>query len=342
MKGVAILNIKSNQFFEYIYTNNGEVFIYHNDSDKNKSKDFYNMLPIGTCLCSLLNEKKSFEEYIKRFSDKYKSNSKIEKSVLNNIFKDLMKISPYLEIVKLSFSDLNNDNRKTIQYKDINEIFEFIDYSINEADTYYDNIKNNIRSYGIPAVSVIEIEDKEFMNSYTITNIDELIRVCIIVLHNNKYHIKKCRLCGKYFTSLVGQTRFCDNPSTIDPSKTCKNVSKCIKDIDDGTDNISDVNWVNEFYELKYLDDILRARFRDNAKKETNQDKKQMILNNKKIYMNINSKLRKHITRISEKDKEKYIEIYKDFLNKTKNNLESDPKNFKVDTPNVKLFNDIS
>ena len=336
------MNTKSNDYFEYIYTNYGETFICHNDSDKNKPKDFYNMKPIGTCFCSLLNAKNTFEEYIKEFNDKYKGNSKIEKSVLNKIFKDLMKISSYLEIVKLSFSDLNNANRKTIQYRDINEIFDFIDYSINEADTYYDNIKNNIRSYGIPAVSVIEIEDKEFMNSYTVTNIDELIRVCIIVLNSNKYHIKKCRLCGKYFTSLVGQTRFCDNPSTIDPSKTCKNISKCIKDIDDGTDNISDLKWVNDFYTLKYLDDILRARFRDNAKKETNQDKKQMILNNKKIYMDINSKLRKHITRSSEKDKEKYIKVYKDFLNKTKNNLESDPKNFKVDTPNVKLFNDIS
>lgn len=343
---------KSNSFFEYIYTDNGEAFMRNTFENKRKPKQSITMLPLGTCYCSLLNAKPELYRYIEEFRDKYKKIKILEKSTISTILNDLIKISPYFEVLELSFMELKFSSGNTILKCDIEDIFEYIGEIMEQPDNYYyiltddydDTVeksikRNKIKSYAIPSVSVIDIyvnKKREIMHSYTIKNVQDLLFASAYELFNAKYHLKKCLYCGKYFTSKVGQTKFCNYPNPIDPSKTCREITKCIKD-NNNSDIIFDKKWVSEIYELDYFcNNTLRGRFRDCANIEKNEEKKRLILENKAKFSKIKAKLRKQVISSDKSNRNYYLNIYKRFVNQIDQNTKSTPKNFIVEEPNFK------
>ena len=349
------MNNKTNLFYEYIYTNAGETFIENNNITKQMASHEHNMLPLGTCFCSLYNSRARLKEYINEFNYRFRRNSTLDISALNTILEDLTKISPYLKVVELEFNNIEIFKNNRILKVDLEDILDStIDIISENIFNYlkgkydYDEQENKkyrvetIKIYAIPSLSVIEkyINQKsEFMYSYTIKNISDLMSSSAYVLVNNKYHIKKCFLCGKYFATKHGQDRYCNNPSPTDPSKTCKNAPKVIKDNNDPI-NIYDDKWNNAVLKLDYYyNNTLKGRFRDGANREKDEKTKQFILDNKKKLSKIKSKLRSYVISCSEKDKKYYLKIYYDFAMQIKRNTELEPKIFKVEEPEIKLLN---
>ena len=319
-------------YADYILVNQGEIFKITKNSENANALPILHPQPLGTCYCSLLNAIDKLENYVAQFKNKYCNISNIDQLNLNTIIRDLKKISPYFEILSI---DLNSSSNMDINK--LNHILEYTIMILKKADAYYNDLKNGKQTFGLPSMTIIQSADKTtYFKSYNITNILNLLYVSAYTLFNNKYHLKKCLYCGKYFVTTKGQTRFCDNPSPINPLKTCKQIPKMIYN-DDDDDKIPETDLSRSIYSLEPIYCRIKTNFYDSNKKETDNEKKEFIMQNRKYFMTIVKKLKKEIKGSSEANSKYLIKVYSDFLATVEHNLKLSSKQFKVDPPKYKL-----
>ena len=172
----------------------------------------------------------------------------------------------------------------------------------------------------------------EFYERYSINNLRDLLNVSIYALVKNGYHLKKCNYCGKYFVTKRGQTRFCSNPSPINPSKTCKEIPKRIYNSND-ENIITESDLSKAIYSLEPQYCRVKTIFYDSYKREVDIAKKDLIIQNRQKFMNIVRKLKKEIRGSNNSNYNSLIKIYSNFLNNVEGNLKLNPKQFNIVEP---------
>ena len=64
-----------------------------------------------------------------------------------------------------------------------------------------------------------------YLKAYDIINIQDFFNVYLDYFINNSFVLRKCRNCGKYFIpSSRSDSKYCDNVSPQNPSKTCRDI----------------------------------------------------------------------------------------------------------------------
>lgn len=332
--------------FNYIHSKDGEILKqYENISQLKEDYSSFNMIPLGIIYCSLLNSKSKLQEYIDNFNLNYSftPSTDIEfflKSIYS-INKDIIKISPYFKIITISLIKLLSNitsmsypeiNNRYISYKkDINKIFTDTINSITEAENYYYG-NGKFSSYDLPQMSIIPVKSSnniELMHSFIINTIDELLRASAYALFTQKYHLKKCNICEKFFTTTRGQTRFCDNPCPYNENYTCRTIPKNLP-LDENMESHGDMIVNSYFLQVKRINE----RYRSIAKREKDINTQKEILNNKKKFLKIINELRPRIRKGESKEKiDYYAKIYKNFLDEVDTNLKLFPPNYILKKP---------
>lgn len=321
-----------NDYANYTLLNKGEVLTYTIGKGKLKS---LNIQPFGTCYCSLLNNVYKLENFFTKFKKDYSNRKDVDKKFIKNIVQNLKIINPYFEVLGIELT-------KTKNIDEINHILEYTIMILKKSDNFYYDLKMGNQSFGLPAMSVQSNNGNEYFKSYSIKNIRELMQLCSYILFHNKFHLKKCNYCGRYFVTRRNQTRFCNNPSPVNPRKTCREIPKRIYN-----DNYDDENTISEspifkaIYELEPLYIKIKTNFYDSCKRENNKKQKEYIKLNRKEFMRIAKTFKKKIKGNSPINRDTLIKNYSEFLGNIYNNLKAKPKIFKVEEPKIKLFNDL-
>lgn len=64
-----------------------------------------------------------------------------------------------------------------------------------------------------------------YLKAYDIINLQDFFNVYLDYFINNSFVLRKCRNCGKYFIpSSRSDSKYCDNVSPQNPSKTCRDI----------------------------------------------------------------------------------------------------------------------
>ena len=340
------MSINLETVFNYSYSKDGEfIKDYKNISQLKADNAPFYMIPLGTIYCSILNSKFELQEYLNNFNLKYsytfRTDIKIFFNSLITINKDIVKISPFLNVITISLLKLLEiilvmpynkvENLYKAYKKDINKIFNNTINSITEAEDYYYG-NGTFSGYDLPRMSIIPIKSGdtvELMNSFIINDIDDLLRASAHALFTQKYHLKKCHICGKYFTTKRGQTRFCDNPCPYNEKYTCRTLPKNLP-LDEISEKYGDMQVNSKSLQVKRINE----RFRSYAKREKNIETKNIILCNKKIFLEIINELRPMIRKCEDNKKiDYYTKIYENFLNEVDNNLKKSPPNYIIKRP---------
>lgn len=321
---------------ELIFSNPNSLFVY-NDTI---------VSDLGYALCSLLNSEKD----IKKFKLKIEKNisTYIKNESTNNvfdyiklIFSEFIRINKYLVITENCFIECIDQimNKLSIfpRTKTIIEIYkeclsQTLDIIIKSIYTGKELIKYNVNEIHLPSVYFsFKIRDKKTQSviyEYTLSNIDELIKVSYYQLMLNKYRIKNCKNpdCNKFFIPSSKQV-WCNNPSPDNPNCTCQELQKTLNrkgEVSELEREIDDLN-----VKLKQF----REQYRYYANNATQKRKKEMIINNAEILKNISKDLKRKIIGNSNDTQANYLKIYKNFLNEIETNLKSSPKIFKIKKP---------
>lgn len=333
--------------FKFICYENKENIIFSNPnylliSEYNLTSD------LGCAFCSLLNSKDKIEQFKHKLEKNISNYIKNENS--NNVFNDIkliftefIKINNYLVLTENSFieciSSIMDELSIVPRTTTIIEIYKnCLSHTLdNIIKCIYNGeylINHRVNEILLPSVYFsFKIRDKNILSNsyeYTVSSIDELIKISYYQLMLNKYHIKHCIYpnCNKVFTAPVGQAKYCENPCPDNPNHTCRSIPKNFNRKEDVQSPIEkEVDNLNE--KLKRL----REQYRYYAKIKKQKQKKEMIINNAEILKNVSTDLRRKIKGHSSECQAKYLKVYKDFLNEIESNLKSSPKEFKIKKP---------
>lgn len=322
---------------ELIFSNPNSLFVY-NDTI---------VSDLGYALCSLLNSEKDIEKFKlkmeKNISNYIKNESPInEFDYIKLIFSKFIRINKYLVITENYFIECINQimNELSIfpRTKTIIEIYkeclsQTLGSIIKSIYTGKELIKYNVNEIHLPSVYFsFKIRDKKPQSAiyeYTLSNIDELIKVSYYQLMLNKYRIKNCKYpnCNKFFIPSAKQV-WCDNPCPDNPNCTCNELQKTLNrkgEVSELEREIDDLN-----IKLKRF----REQYRYYASIETRKRDKEMIINNAENLKNISKDLKRKIIGNSNDTQVNYLKVYKNFLDEIESNLKASPKIFKIKKPN--------
>lgn len=356
-------NNNINFIFEYV-KDCEKIFEIHNKYYKNKEIIMDNK-DIGTCFCSILNDKNKVihlkQEFDKTYINEY--SNKIEligiKEIIDLTCSKLININKYFVILSNKFNKLSKESQKTnIFFNELDKEYchltkkslikkrlkYYNDYmkdtvkildNIIDTITLFEDISSNHLSFKdikIPScyMTTISNEDKSYKYTYTIYTLDDLLSVSFYILSNNKYYLKQCKYpnCNKFFVTKRKQTRYCENPCPADPSKTCRNIRKKL---------YQDSNMESWEMELDALyKDVNSSRefFNYYIRKSNNQREIKMLQRNKDIFTTALKDLKQFIKGCTNDNKRnKYIKIYTDFVIEVRNNQKLPNPIFKVKKP---------
>lgn len=343
-----------NTYINYSYAKNKEEISYitpKGDIKQIQLKFWEDELEdiLGSCFCSILNSKESVINSKKLFNKEH-SHIKIDErnimsetaQVMNSAFHLLLNANPYFIILYNDFFEATIgtippsgvENTTIAKFTKeiisrINKIYDNIIETINVFDEFYSKDMIIDKIYLPPSVvSAVNgnVTNKMAEYSYKIHNLDELLGVSFYLININKYHIKKCHGCNKYFSTNDGRFVFCNNPSPFNNSKSCKNIKKTI--------GVDFKQWEIELSSIDKEANTSGSFFRDNIKKIKNQRKKDMIENNYRFFLDISKEYRKYIKGATNEDTRKtYLESYKSFVEEVRKNQLSEPHIYKVKVP---------
>lgn len=304
---------------------------------------------LGYAFCSLLNCVEEIEQFklkvennISKYIKDKSANNAIDNIRL--IFNELIKINKYLVITENTFTECAERIAERVSFKINRDIVKIIEIYKNYVSSTLDKIIKSI-SHGKylithnkdtihlpPSYTSFKVRHKKpqpAIYEYTLSNIDELIRVSYYHLMLNKYHIKQCIYpnCNKYFFTLTGQTRYCENPCPADSTQTCRSIRKNYE-----CDSVQEP-WEYELSNLEKQLTRVRTRYYDNRQRSKNIKQKELISNNYEKLKRITNTLKTYIKGASEEKRVEYLQIYKDFLNEVETNLNSSPCIFKIKKP---------
>lgn len=336
-------NNNINLIFEYA-KDYEKIFKIHNKYSKNE-KIIMDNKDIGTCFCSILNDKNKVialkQEFDKTYINKY--SNKIEliviKEIIDLTYSKLININKYFVILSNKFNKLSKESQMTHKLDKLEIIYnnymkdtvKILDYIINTITSFesYSINRLSFKDIKVPSCYMTSIpnENKSYKYTYTIYTLDDLLAVSFYILSNNKYYLKQCKYpnCNKFFVTKRKQTRYCENPCPADPSKTCRNIRKKLYQ-----DSNSE-SWEMELDDLYNDVNCSREFFNYYIKKSNNQREIKMLQRNKDIFTTTLKDLKQFIKGCTNDNKRnKYIKIYKDFVIEIRNNQKHSPPIFKV------------
>lgn len=362
-------NNNINLIFEYA-KDHEKIFKIHNKYSKNE-KIIMDNKDIGTCFCSILNDKNKVialkQEFGKTYINKYSNEIELIgiKEIIDLTCNKLININKYFVILSNKFNKLSKESQKTnIFFNELDKEYCHLTKKslIKKRLEYYndymkciinllDNIINTItsfESYSINRLSFKDIkvpscymtsipnENKSYKYTYTIYTLDDLLTVSFYILSNNKYYLKQCKYpnCNKFFVTKRKQTRYCENPCPADSSKTCRNIRKKVNH------DLDMESWEMELDALYKDVNCSREFFNYYIKKSNNQREIKMLQRNKDIFTTALKDLKQFIKGCTNDNKRnKYIKIYKDFVIEVRNNQKHSPPIFKVKKPKSQTTN---
>ena len=251
---------------------------------------------LGYAFCSLLNCVEEIEQFklkvennISKYIKDKSANNAIDN--LRLIFSELIKINKYLAITENSFTECSELISKRLALKTnrepskIVQIYKtYISSTLNEIIKSISNGKdlityNRDTIYLPPVYTSFKVRNKKpqpALYEYTLSNIDELIKVSYYHLMLNKYHVKQCIYpnCNKYFFTSTGQSRYCENPCPADSTQTCRSIRKNYEG-----DSVQEP-WEYELSNLEKQLTRVRTRYYDNRQRSKNINQKELISNN--------------------------------------------------------------
>lgn len=353
--------------FDFIYANNSEKILKNYDKYSKGEKMLIGDNDIGTCFCSILNDKSKVIALKQKFNNLYinKYTPKINllgiKEIIDSTYNKLVDINKYFVILYNKFYKLSKESQMTNIFNNFNELDKkyyhftkealikarlkhYNDYmksAINILDniidtiTSFEDISSSCLSFGnikIPSCYMTSISDdhKLYQYTYTIYTLDDLLSISFYILSNNQYHLKQCIYpnCNKFFVTKLGQTRYCNNACPADPSNTCRSIRKKL----------------NQNSKMEYWEVELDALYKDvNSSKEffnyyirksNNQREIKMLKSNKENFTITLKTLKQYICSCTDDNKRnKYLKIYKDFVLEVRSNQKLPVPIFKVKKP---------
>lgn len=163
--------------------------------------------------------------------NKYNIKAKIKKELIKN----------YIETIYLPAC------RKNLCYEQENKIQYFINIYLEKKDLNFEEFYSN--------VTEMRRENKlQYINTYTINDIRELINLYFNELIMNRITLKECENCRKYFIANNKQI-YCDNPSPQNHKKSCRFLANEIKSNSDKIYKIYRKTYKTQHNKLKrYID----------------------------------------------------------------------------------------
>lgn len=351
------MSTEKTTWFEYIRVKDIEEIIVKSASKsepENFSERTFGLHYLGESYCSLLNCKDilyNFRENFKQtYFNKYEDITDLKDILkdIHSVFNQLIKVNGYLYITfdiffeimdeTISISEISSNIKDSYDFS-MNRIYDVLTEIINSislSENCY-NYTTSVNGLSLPpvllnAVRFFEDDYSCLSHTYTIKNIDELLKVSSYQIITNKIHLKKCIYpnCNKYFTTDKGQTRYCENPCPDNPLETCRSIRK---NIDRSSDTQEDWEIALDISEQQL--NRIRTRFYDNiGNKNLSQRKREMISNNKEKLSDITKELKRRIKGNHKGKRKFYLKIYEEFLNEVETNLKSSPSVFKIKKPN--------
>lgn len=330
MKPYIMFEYDKNKEKIFLITSKNEVKILQIKVWENKIED-----DLGTCFCSILNSKDKVIEAKKTFNTNY-SNMKINiNSIFSNVaiivdtvLKSLLNINPYFIILYDSLFECTIGIIK--ETKNINELSDIIKSNINRTfddileaihvfDRFYEGNDIVDTIYLPPAIIHANngnVNNKIEKITYEVHSLDDLLAVSFYLININNYHIKRCGFlkCNKYFSTKMGQTKFCNNPSPFNNSVSCRNAKKTIEI------NFDESPWQKELNMIKPdVDRSIKFLF-DHMKLSTNKREKQMLEKNYERLKETAREFNKIIKSCPDEYKMKYLKQYKEYIQEIRTN----------------------
>jgi hypothetical protein len=336
--------------FDFIYANNSEkIFENYGKYSKNE-KILIGNDDIGSCFCSILNDKNRVislkQKFDKTYMNKYPNEIQLLdiKEIIDLTYNKLVDINKYFVILYNKFNKISNESQMTKRLDKLeriyncymNDVAKILDNIINTI-TSFENISANRLSFKditIPSCSMalISNEHKLYQYTYTIYTLDDLLSVSFYILSNNQYHLKQCIYpnCNKFFVTKLGQTRYCNNPCPADPSNTCRSIRKKVNH------NLKMKYWEVELDALYNDVNSSREFFNYYIRKSNNQKEIKMLELNKENFTTTLKILKQYISGCTDDNKRnEYLKIYKDFVTEVRNNQKLPKPIFKVKKPKL-------
>lgn len=358
-------NNNINLIFEYA-EDCEKIFKINNKYSKNE-KILMDNKDIGTCFCSILNDKNKVialkQEFDKTYINKYSNEIDMMeiKEIIDLTYSKLININKYFVIVFNKFNKLSKESQKTDVFnhfkeldkkhhqstkeslikKRLNHYNYYMKYVINLLDKIIDTIaafedissnRLSFENIKIPSCYMTSLtnENKSYKYTYIIYTLEELLASSFYILANDKYYLKQCKYpnCNKFFVTKRKQTRYCENPCPADTSKTCRNIRKKVNY------NFDMESWEMELDALYKDVNCSREFFSYYINKSNNQREIKMLQRNKDIFTTALKDLKQFIKGCTDDNKRnKYIKIYKNFVIEVRNNQRHSPPIFKVKKP---------
>lgn len=320
---------------EIVFSNPNSLLVYENTIRSD----------LGYAFCSLLNSEQEIEKFKLKIENNISTYIKNESTsnvfdYIKLIFSEFIRINKYLIITENSFikciGQIMDELSIFPRTKTIIEIYkeclsQTLGSIIKSIYTSKELINHNVNEIHLPSVYFsFKVKTKPAIYEYTLSNIEELLNVSYYQLMLNKYHIKKCIYpnCNKLFVHHRGQTKYCENPCPDNPNKTCRSITR----------NLNRRGRVSQI-EIELDDNLepqlkrIKQKYRDYSKRQTQKQKKEMILSNLNVLKTVSSELKRKIKGNSTDIQDYYLKIYKNFLNELETNLKSSPKIFKIKKP---------
>lgn len=361
-------NNNINLIFEYA-KNNEKIFEIHNKYYENE-KILMDNKDIGTCFCSILNDKNKVIALKQNFDKTYinKYSNKIEllriKEIIDLTYNNLIHINKYFIILSNKFNKLSKESQMTNIFNDFNELNKqrknlpsltkelLIKMKLKHYNNYMketvgllDNIINIItsfESYSISRLSFKDIkipycymtsildENKSYKYTYTIYTLDDLLAVSFYILSNNKYYLKQC-IYPNCNKFFVTKRKQTRYCENPCPSDYSKTCRSIRKKVNHDLDM---EYWEMELDALDKDVNSSREFFNYYIRKSNNQREIKMLQRNKNIFTSTLKDLKQFIKGCTNDNKKKeYIKIYKDFVKEVRSNQKLSQPIFKVKKP---------
>lgn len=305
---------------------------------------------IGTCFCSIINDKDKVIALKQEFNEKYinKYTNKINllgiKEIIDLIYTKLVNINKYFVILYNIFNKLSRESQMTNR---LDKLEKHYNYYMKDIIILLDNIINTITSFEdmtykclsfknikIPfcSMTLISSDSRKYKYLYKINTLNDLLSVSFYTLCIHKHLLKHCQYCGKLFIPLNNRTKFCNNSCPTYPSLTCYQARTKRKI----GDSLHEEDWQKKLNELERDRKNSIQFFSDNIAKTQNTRKREMLERNKKIFAEAATDLHLLISRSKNDDKYKYLKIYENLINNVRKNQKDTPPKFKVIQPKYK------
>lgn len=144
---------------------------------------------------------------------------------------------------------------------------------------------------------------------YHVKTLQELLDVSFYQINLENFHIRKCPMCDRCFSSKTRQV-FCDNISKINPNKTCNQLKIHL---------FSKTEFCAEMDVLKDEYKKICQYFLDNSKNNKySREQKESILKNRKVFMNFIKKVKDKIKAFTDNEEKcnEYLKLYENYLKK--------------------------